>query len=190
MFIRPVVFESAHHHRIHRPKRRFPLLVEPYTRDDTIGRNQRILERRRRRLAKPHGMAPHRGIRQLAQYAKTLTKGTHASWFRARRVRESTKRTVSRAAFLKSVPRRSLKLDPVMSGNSIYVRNGSADSPAYMGSGRDSCADAGASESSFVSRHFRCRLDEPEAAACHRVSCRGESCSPGATRMSPPSIYG
>ena len=44
---------------------------------------------------------------KLAEYAKTLTKGTHVMWFRARCVRESTKRMVSRAAFLKSGPRRS-----------------------------------------------------------------------------------
>src|SRR5215467_8704830 len=40
---------------------------------------------------------------KLAEYAKTLIKGTHVM-VRARCVRESTKRMVSRAAFLKSVP--------------------------------------------------------------------------------------
>src|SRR5215831_2986952 len=53
---------------------------------------------------------------KLAEYAKTLTREL-TSWFRARCVRESTKRMVSRAAFLKSVLRRSRNCDRVQRGD-------------------------------------------------------------------------
>jgi hypothetical protein len=66
------------------------------------------------------------------------------------------------------------KLD---SGSATVLQTPGAIAPAVI-----RCADAGGFQSFLVSRHFRCRLDEPGAAARHRVSPRGESCSSGATR--------